>query len=482
MKREQFIARYVHALRNGSAGLFVGAGLSMKAGYPSWRELVTEMAEEVGLDASVEPDLPTVVQFFLNKQKKRGRLTDIITQNFSPERDIPDVYRTFARLPLRSVWTTNYDELLERAWREQRLRMQVKAENKHLTHDDPTAHAVLYKMHGTVRDPADVVIAKGDYEGYRRSRGEFITLLHSHLVSRHILFLGLSFTDPNLNHLFALIREALDEHTREHFALVKRPQQSEFKGTGARKKFEIAVARHDLWVDDLKNYGIQCVEIDRWEEIDEIMQGVERKLSSTSVMVSGSYPDAMPSGHADDRTRIEAVARAVGHMIAKHGLKLVSGFGLVVGSATLGGALEELYRDVAPNLDQRLFLRPFPQTIPAGVDRQAFYQRYREDLVRQAGASVFIAGVKIDGGDPVPAPGVANEFDIIRALDRLPIPIGCTGGMAAELWSRVDAQYHDILGRMPRKAFDTLNDGSATPEKLAQAVWSILDWHAKNGR
>ena len=482
MRREQFITRYVEALRNGTAGLFVGAGLSMKAGYPSWRDLVAEMAEEVGLDAAVEPDLPTVVQFFLNKQKKRGRLADVITQNFGCERDIPDIYRTFARLPLRNLWTTNYEELLERTWREQRLRLQVKSENRHLTHDDLTAHAILYKMHGTVGDPANVVIAKGDYEGYRRSRGEFVTLLHSHLVSRHILFLGLSFTDPNLNHLFALIRDALDEHTREHYALVRRPQQADYKGKGARKTFESARNRHNLWVDDLKNYGIECVEIDQWDEIDEVMQGVEKKLSATSIMVSGSYPETMPAGQSDDRARIEAVARAVGQMLAERGLRLVSGFGLVVGSATLGGALEELYRDVAPNLDQRLFLRPFPQTIPAGLDRQAYYRRYREDLVRQAGAAVFIAGVKIDGGAAVPAPGVANEYDIIRSMDRLPIPIGCTGGTASELWSRVDANYKSVFGRMPRKDFLKLNDGSASPETLARAVWSILDWNTKHGR
>lgn len=34
---------------------------------------------------------------------------------------IPEILHTLARLRLKHIWTTNYDELLERAWREQRL-------------------------------------------------------------------------------------------------------------------------------------------------------------------------------------------------------------------------------------------------------------------------------------------------------------------------------------------------------------------------
>src|SRR5437763_4109590 len=102
-----------------------------------------------------------------------------------------------------------------------------------------------------------------------------------------------------------------------------------------------------------------------------------------------------------------------------------------------------------------LNLRPFPQLIPDGWKREDYYQRYREDLVKQAGACVFISGVRDDGSL---ADGVIREFEIALAANRYPIPIGATGGAAAELWKRVSANYDRVFGKMPRRLFDPLND------------------------
>ena len=55
--RARFISEYAGYLQQGTGGLFLGAGLSTSAGYPTWRDLVSEMAEELELDADNEPDL-----------------------------------------------------------------------------------------------------------------------------------------------------------------------------------------------------------------------------------------------------------------------------------------------------------------------------------------------------------------------------------------------------------------------------------------
>lgn len=482
MRRDKFVEAYVEALRNDTAGLFVGAGVSISAGYPSWKTLVQELAEEIGLDVDQETDLPGVVQYFLNRAgKKRTSLAKLITKEIGTEKPIPEILHTLARLPLKHVWTTNYDELLERAWREQRLLMEVNTDKQHLVINNPAAHAQLYKMHGTVKSPADVVIAKGDYEGYRRERGEFLNLLHSHLVSRRMLFLGFSFTDPNLAQLFTLIREAFGDTPPEHYAVVKRPQRRDFAGRGSKERFEYAERRHKLWVEDLENYGIHCVEVDGWSELDELMKAVEHRLASSSVMVSGSYPEELPSGGTAGRKRIEAVARGIGEALAHDRYRIVSGFGLVVGSATLSGALDELYKDTTPNLERHLFLRPFPQIIPEGQERQEFYRRYREDLVRQAGSCIFIGGVKIEEGRTVTATGVISEYEMLKKLGRIPIPIGATGGAAQEIWDAVNADYAAIFGRMPRRAFDVLNNVDATSEQIVDAVAVILKWIKDKG-
>jgi hypothetical protein len=463
MRQKDFIDVYAKSLLQGTAGLFIGAGLSMRAGYPSWRELLRDMADEIGLDVDQETDLAGLVQFCLNKAgRTRTRLARMITEHFGEEKPIPPVFRSLARLPLRHIWTTNYDTLPERAWREQRKRLDMKSRDKDVTRENPWCHATLYKMHGTVDHPSEVVIAKSDYEAYRRTRPGFYHLLTGQLISRNMLFMGISFTDPNLNHLFTMIREAFDDVPPEHFAIVRHPKRTDYK---TQNQFDYAKRRHTLWVDDLQNYGIQCVEVDEYEDVDALIEAVERRIGMSSIMVSGTFPEA---GDPKVRGHVETIAQEVGRLIARRQLRLVSGFGLVIGSAALSGM---------PNFEWSLNLRPFPQLIPDGWKPEDYYQRYREDLVKQAGACIFISGVKDDGS---PADGVMREFDIALAAQRYPIPIGATGGAAAEIWKRVSSDYDRIYGKMPRKLFDPLNDPALSEKKFLAALDNLLDWLKKN--
>jgi hypothetical protein len=234
-------------------------------------------------------DLSGLVQYCLNKAgRTRTRLARAIRDHFGEEKSIPPIFRSLARLPLKHIWTTNYDTLSERAWREQRKRLDVKSRDKDVSMENPWCHATLYKMHGTVEHPSEVVIAKSDYEAYRRTRPGFFHLLTGQLISRNILFLGISFTDPNLNHLFAIIREAFDDVPPEHFAIVRHPKRADYT---TNNHFEYAKRRHALWVDDLQNYGIQCVEVDEYEDVDALIEAVERRIGMSSIMVSGSFPD-----------------------------------------------------------------------------------------------------------------------------------------------------------------------------------------------
>jgi hypothetical protein len=472
MRQKDFIDVYAKSLLQGTGGLFIGAGLSMRANYPSWRELLRDMADEIGLDVDQETDLAGLVQYYLNSAgRTRTRLVRMVTEHFGEEKPIPPIFRSLARLPVKHIWTTNYDTLPERAWREQRKRLDVKSRDKDVTRENPWCHATLYKMHGTVDHPSEVVIAKSDYESYRRTRPGFFHLLTGQLISRNILFVGISFNDPNLNHLFAIIRESFDDTPPEHFAIVRRPKKAD---RNTNEQFEYAKRRHTLWVDDLQNYGIQCVEVDEYKEVDALIEAVERRIGMSSIMVSGSFPE---NGDAKARRQIETIAQEIGRLIARRQLRFVSGFGLVVGSAALAGMLDELNKQETPNFEWSLNLRPFPQLVPDGWKPEDYYQRYREDLVRQAGACIFVSGAKEDGS---PADGVMKEFDIALAAQRYPIPIGVTGGAATEIWVRVASDYDVIFGKMPRRLFQPLNDAALSAKELLAALDDLLDWLNKN--
>src|SRR5256885_1274841 len=48
MENEQFVKEFGEHIENGKAALFIGAGLSRQAGYPSWKELLSDIATELG--------------------------------------------------------------------------------------------------------------------------------------------------------------------------------------------------------------------------------------------------------------------------------------------------------------------------------------------------------------------------------------------------------------------------------------------------
>src|SRR5690606_17388627 len=144
--RTRFVEEWSKRVVAGSASLFLGAGVSVGAGYPSWRSLLKSIADELELDIEQEHDLAAVAQHYINRDRSRGRLTQMLAEQFPPKRPTSTL-RLIARLPVHRIWTTNWDDLVEQALRELRREPDIKAETGDLTYERPAADVTLYKMH-----------------------------------------------------------------------------------------------------------------------------------------------------------------------------------------------------------------------------------------------------------------------------------------------------------------------------------------------
>jgi hypothetical protein len=470
MDREAFITEYARWLEQGTAAFFIGAGLSRQAGYPDWRSLLKGIAGELKIDLDQEHDLAGVAQWYINKSgRQKTRIAQTIKDSFPDKAEVPQAHRIMARLPVRHIWTTNNDRLIERAWELQRRSLDVKAIKSDLSISSPWVDTTLYKMHGSVEHPSDIVIATDDYELYRQTRSGFLQVLNGHLIGMHCLFLGFSFTDPNIAHLLSIIRESMGDHTSQHYAIVRKPHKDRSKVAEQLLPYELA--RHAHWVNDLQRYGINCVEIEDFAEIDSILSEIEAAVARRSVFVSGSYPEDVRD---DVRLHIERIATGVGQKIADQDLRLISGFGLTVGSAVIGGALGRLYAHRVPSLDRSLCLRPFPQVTPEGFEDAAFRRRYREDMIQQAGICVFLSGAKHGAQGLELAQGVIEEYEIARALGKVIIPVASTGGAAADIWTRLAADGGGGAARLPEEIFRQLGVTDASVESACAAIASAI--------
>ena len=75
---ESFIRGYVQALKDHNAAVFAGAGLSIPAGMVNWQELLKDIATDIGLDVSKEPDLISVAQFHVAIRPRRAIFIEAI--------------------------------------------------------------------------------------------------------------------------------------------------------------------------------------------------------------------------------------------------------------------------------------------------------------------------------------------------------------------------------------------------------------------
>ncbi|QDE84705.1 SIR2 family protein [Myxococcus xanthus] len=455
-----------------TVAFFLGAGMSLPSGFVNWKELMRDIAEELRLDINRETDLIALAQYHKNTRKTRHRINQLLVTEFTKDARITENHRLLASLPVSAVWTTNYDQIIEQALKEAHKRVDVKRRDVDLAHTQPRTDVVLYKMHGDVDAPDEAVLTKDDYAAFEAKRGLFSIQLRGHLVSRSFLFLGYSFSDPNMDHILARIRALLGENKREHYCIMRKVMKN---GDMTDADVDYQSRLLNLRIQDLQNYGIQTLLIEDFCEITEILSELNRRSVRKNVFVSGSATEFTPLG----KDRLERFSRTLGQEIIRRDCNLISGIGLGIGGAVMVGALEELYASPATQLQERAVLRPFPQVQPERTSLDKIWERYRQEMLSKAGFAVFIAGNKINQANDraEDADGVIREFEIAVQRGVYPIPVGATGHAASDISKQVLAEpekYFRAFAPKVTRHLETLTNESANDADWLNAIFSII--------
>lgn len=464
---EAFIDKFVEELKEENAAIFAGAGLSVAAGYVDWKGLLAPIAAQLQLDIDKEYDLVSLAQYHCNERSgNRHGLNQQLINKFCAGHAVTENHRILARLPIRTFWTTNYDRLLEKALEETYKIADVKYTVKQLALTRAKRDAVVYKMHGDAEHPDEAVLTKDDYERYHVERQPFVNAISGDMVSKTFLFLGFSFTDPNLDYILSRIRVMFTTSQREHYCIFKKHQRKDFESD---EDYNYSLVKQGLAIKDLKRFNITTLLVDDYGQITEILRVIEDRYRQKAVFVSGSAHEY--GGFPDSEGFIQKLSQS----LIQGGYQIVSGFGLGVGSHVIVGALKQVYEKEGNLLHDQLILRPFPQ---GGADVQKQWESYRNDMISYAGIAIFVFGNKLLDDKVVAADGLRKEFQIAKDKGLKLIPIGATGYVAQELWEEVhnnfDTYYPDASTDF-KTAFDSLNNASTTPDAHIQTIGKILN-------
>ena len=471
---ENFIDLYLKELHENNAAVFAGAGLSAAAGYVDWRGLMRPLAVELGLNVDEEHDLIGLAQFHLN-ENGRHRINQQLLNEIATSKAPTLNHEILARLPVGVYWTTNYDKLIEKALESANKIPDVKYTKNHLTVTKPGRNAVVYKMHGDIDHPDTAVITRDDYERYILDRGAYMTILAGDLVAKTFLFLGFSFTDPNLDYIMSRIRIHFKEHQRQHYCVFKRCIRDEFADEHSYSQAQI---RQSLTIKDLSRIQVKTLLVDSYSEITDILGRIERLYRRKTVFVSGSAHDFTPWNRPD----VEAFLCKLGSILIEQNYRLSSGIGLGIGNALITGAISAVYNHHNGQIDNHLVMRPFPQGIVDPVERKRTWTKYRREVIGKAGIALFFMGNKVSDDGITLADGVREEFQIAHSLGLAVIPIGASGHMAAELWQELMGDlgtYYDEPSADLIDVLTALGNPVEHPDQLLASIMNAINLIAK---
>jgi len=214
----QIAQNLIEEFGKGHGVLFVGAGLSKGAGLPDWKALMRPLAQELGCSPDLDPT--KIAQYYQNKHGGSGR--NLLVQHVKRALTQPGIrpshnHQLLAQLPAPIIFTTNYDDLLERALSQRGVNRIVRDKNIGYWDDEALT---LVKMHGSLDDEETLVITSDDYAAYFRVHPNITRQLSALLMTRTFLFLGYSLSDPDFWLVYHQIRFDLAEHKRPAYAVL----------------------------------------------------------------------------------------------------------------------------------------------------------------------------------------------------------------------------------------------------------------------
>ncbi|WP_233118783.1 SIR2 family protein [Aggregatibacter actinomycetemcomitans] len=462
MNKKQLIKELVNELSANNLAIFAGAGLSVSAGFVDWKILLRDLADEMNLDIDKEEsNLVSLAQYYVNsKCGKRSKINQLILDEFSQSATLTENHKILARLPIDTFWTTNYDSMIETALKEAGKVVGVKHCVEQLPISIHKRDVVVYKMHGDASLPNQTVLIKDDYEKFHLTRNDFFNALRGDLLTKRFLFLGFSFSDPNIDYILSRIRASYSENQKEHFCILRKVQKNENE---PQDEFEYRQRKQQFFISDLERVGISALLIDDYSEITEILMEIEQAQKRKTIFISGAAENYSPYSQQE----VEQFVSSLSQEILKLGYRIVTGFGLGIGSSVISGAIKHLTEQNLKIDEDYLILRPFPQN----KEGKELWSAWREDMISYAGISIFLFGNKLQNGNLILSNGMQEEFDISKRNGNVLIPVAATGYMAKQLW---DNEMNKESAKEVENEMQALSKENISLDELRSNILSIL--------
>ena len=227
-------------VKRGTCALFAGAGLSSQATrqngrpLPGWGALLAELAGMAREDGyPVADDLVQTIRKgqLLEAGQELQQLVSVssleayLTRVFADPAVRPSpAHMVLPAIRLRAVLTTNYDSLIEDAYRGAtgKLPLTMIYADYASGRPDPIRNGdfFVYKIHGDYRDVSSIALGTRRYQDLIHWNPGYRFLLESVFAAYTVLFIGFGGSDPDVAHVLDALAARFPGRSAAHYILL----------------------------------------------------------------------------------------------------------------------------------------------------------------------------------------------------------------------------------------------------------------------
>lgn len=449
IEKKHFLKQFSQHALDERISLFLGAGGSCDAGYPTWADLFAPLAKELGTPINDSTDFYRLAQYYSNNfgsAELRKRINERINRN---NYESP-LLEELVQVGFTNVWTTNFDNAIELNYQKRDILANKVFRDSDFSNIDINKRINIFKMNGDIANLEGIVATQGDYEKYSDSHQIMMMFFKRELISSTFLFIGYSFTDHLVLDCLSEINRYLGESATYHYAIMKNDSNNPY---------------FKYFIDDIeRRYHIRILLVNDYSDIPIILSEVNDCIRRKKVFISGAF-----SSFESQITEFSHnLSRNLTKSLLDNDYRIVNGIGRRFGTHLIGYANEYLAKQGVKNIEKHLIVKPF-----VGNDESAEIEkkRLREKVIEQCGTAIFVFGEQ-DYNSINNKSGVWEEFQIAITQHKNVIPIAYPGLISEEIWNTLK---NNITAYPYLEKYIALLTSDQKAETISRAVVQILD-------
>jgi SIR2-like domain len=252
---------------------FIGAGLSMSLGLPSWSQLVDIIATQLGYDREVfklHGNDRQLAEYYVAIKGSIGPLRSEMDRLFNPKDErimASRSHNALIEMKLPLIYTTNYDRIIERAFELRKVACHTISNIDDIG-SAPLDVTHLVKFHGTFSDDASLVLTESNYFDRLEFESAMDIKLRADILGRSLLFIGYSLNDPNIRYMLYKLHKLRQQIRRD----TKRTPSAYLTTFGSGEIQRTLLARWDVTILELEPMRKSDSDVNKTNSMDRFLE------------------------------------------------------------------------------------------------------------------------------------------------------------------------------------------------------------------